>query len=107
MASVAVQIMFATFTIGYAKKSGVARSDVPHRIRNLLIHRHLCTVRIRATLGQNRPTSGNVAGFAVFIVPILITLSAGNAALVNPRRFSDRWVHGRNPRVTCGRKAPA
>jgi MFS family permease len=85
MASVAIQIMFATFAIGYATKSGVARSDVLIGFaicQFIAIFALLGFARLSDRIGRRPVMLAGLAGFAVFIVPILSMLSSGNPLLV-------------------------
>lgn len=85
MASVAIQIMFATFAIGYATKSGVARSDVLIGFaicQFIAIFALLGFARLSDRIGRRPVMLAGLAGFAVFIIPILFMLSSGNPLLV-------------------------
>lgn len=85
MAGVAIQIMFATFGIGYATKSGVARSDVLIGFaicQFLAIFALLGFARLSDRVGRRPVMLAGLAGFAVCVFPILSMLASGDAVLV-------------------------
>ncbi|NHU42261.1 MHS family MFS transporter [Rhodococcus sp. A14] len=85
MASVAIQIMFATFAIGYATRSGATRSDVLIGFaicQFIAIFALLGFARLSDRIGRRPVMLAGLAGFAVFVVPILSMLSSGNVVLV-------------------------
>lgn len=85
MAGVAIQIMFATFGIGYASKSGVERSDVLIGFaicQFIAIFALLGFARLSDRVGRRPVMIAGLAGFAVFVFPILSMLASGDAVLV-------------------------
>ena len=85
MASVAIQIMFATFAIGHATKSGVARSDVLLGFalcQFVAIFALLGFARLSDRVGRRPVMLAGLGVFAVVIFPVLAMLSSGSALLV-------------------------
>ncbi|OZC54803.1 MFS transporter [Rhodococcus sp. RS1C4] len=85
MASVAIQIMFATFGVGYATNSGVDRSDVLVGFaicQFIAIFALLGFARLSDRIGRRPVMLAGLAGFALFVFPILSMLASGDTALV-------------------------
>ncbi|KQU38420.1 MULTISPECIES: MFS transporter [unclassified Rhodococcus (in: high G+C Gram-positive bacteria)] len=85
MAAVAIQIMFATFAIGHATKSGAARSDVllGFAVCQLVaIFALLGFARLSDRVGRRPVMLAGLGTFAVLVFPVLALLSSGNALLV-------------------------
>lgn len=85
MAGVAIQIMFATFAIGHATKSGVPRSDVLLGFavcQFVAIFALLGFARLSDRVGRRPVMLAGLGAFALLVFPVLALLSSGNAFLV-------------------------
>ena len=84
-ASVAIQIFFVTFALGYASQTGVPRSQALLGFavcQFLAIFGVLGFAKLSDRAGRRPVMLCGLAGFAILVIPILSMVSSGNIVLV-------------------------